>query len=140
MSLIKNGIAYRGGYKYQLARDYKRTIPVYPKDEINITFIKLTMDGELTVRAGYAWDGASGPTIDTKNSMKGSLIHDALYQLLRQNLLEHSWRRKADELLFEICIESGMFKWRAWLWRKMVSVFADPASRHENDNPLQLVP
>jgi hypothetical protein len=121
-------MAYRGGYKYQLACDYRRVIPVYPTSDIVTPFYSLSIDGELLIRAGYAWDGASGPTWDTLSSMKGSLIHDVLYQAMRQQLLDHSWRSKADDLLFDICIESGMFRWRAWLWRKAVGAFADGAT------------
>jgi hypothetical protein len=138
--MVKGLVKYRGGYKYQLAVDYTLNVGVYPVNDVKTDFIELTSHGLLTIRAGYAWDGASGPTVDTKSSMRGSLVHDALYQLMRMNLLEHSWRGKADDVLFALCLEDGMFRWRAWLWRKMVGEFADGASKHENDNPILTAP
>lgn len=137
---MRDIIKYRGGYKYQLAVDYRVTIPIYPLTDIACQFISLSTTGDLVVKAGYAWDGASGPTIDSKSCMRGALVHDCLYQMMRQQLLPHSWRSKADDVLMQMCIEDGMFRWRAWLWRKMVGEFADPASRHENDNPIKVAP
>jgi len=133
-------IHYRGGYKYQLDFSYSVRTPICPTKDVHCEFVSLTRDGLLTVEEGYAWDGASGPTIDTASSMRGSLVHDALYQLMRQNLLPHTCRPAADDMLFNLCVEDGMFRWRAWLWRKMVGEFADPASRHENDNPVEIAP
>ncbi len=37
------------------------------------------IDGVLTIRSGYAWDGPGGPAMDTPAAMYGSLSHDALY-------------------------------------------------------------
>ena len=133
-------IHYRAGYKYQLDFTYSLKIPIYPPGDVACEFISLSKDGLLVITEGYAWDGASGPTIDTASSMRGSLVHDALYQLMRQGLLPHTWRAAADDVLFRLCVEDGMFHWRAWLWRKMVGEFADPASRHENDNPVEIAP
>jgi len=133
-------IAYRGGYKYQLAIDYQCRVPIYPPVSLVTDFIALGVDGVLRIGKGYSWDGASGPTVDTKSSMRGSLVHDALYQLMRMNLLERSWRSKADDVLFQFCEEDGMWRWRARMWRAMVGEFAEPACRHENDNPLCVAP
>jgi hypothetical protein len=60
------------------------------------------------ISKGYAWDGPSGPTIDTGNFMRGSLIHDALYQLMRTGNLPTSFRERADLLLRKTCIDDGM--------------------------------
>ena len=117
-------IKYKDGYKYVLAEEYTDQIPVYPEISIYSQFITLTEAGILTIRAGYAWDGASGPTIDTASSMRGALIHDALYQLMREELLQRSWRQKADEVLRDTCIADGMFRWRAWVWYKTVRKLA----------------
>ena len=46
-----------------------------------------------------AGDGPSGPAIDTKNFMRASLVHDALYQLMRLGTLDKSRRQYADRLL-----------------------------------------
>jgi hypothetical protein len=81
-------------------------------------------NGFLHIKAGYCWDGPSGPTIDTENFMRGSLIHDALYQLMREGKISLSYRRRADELLREICLKDGMSRLRAWWVYWGVRLFA----------------
>ena len=76
-------------------------------------YISLDPSGELVIYAGFAWDGPSGPTFDTKSFMRGSLVHDALYRLIRNRKIDPEWRKYADDLLYQICLEDGMWKWRA---------------------------
>jgi len=45
--------------------------------------------------------------------MRGSLVHDGCYQLMREKLLPARKRRPADELLRLICLEDGMSRVRA---------------------------
>jgi len=92
-------------------------------------YIQMTAAGELRIRAGYCWDGASGPTIDTKNTMLGSLIHDALYQLIREGWLDFSHRKAADVLLRDIMISKGMTKIRARIWYRAVRKAAYKSAR-----------
>jgi len=50
--------------------------------------------------------------------MRGSLVHDALYQLMREGALPIVYREEADRLLRRICIEDGMSRLRAaWVLR-----------------------
>jgi len=65
-------------YKYQLMQDFTINIEIETEEDIETSFIGLTTDGELTIKNRYAWDGPSGPTIDTKSFIRGSLVHDAL--------------------------------------------------------------
>jgi hypothetical protein len=110
-----NCITYKSGYKYQIKESYSVTIPIKPAENIASEFISLTTAGKLSIKSGYAWDGPSGPTIDTLNFMRGSLVHDALYQLLRERHLDMEIHRKdADRLLQQICKEDGMSSIRAW--------------------------
>lgn len=109
-------IHYRSGYKYQLKRPVVVATKIRPDEEKTIdTFIKLGTDGTLEISDTYAWDGPSGPTIDTKNFMRGSLVHDTLYQLMREGGLDKAtWRKAADEELVRLCREDGMTRIRAW--------------------------
>jgi Protein of unknown function (DUF1353) len=103
-------------YKYTLFADYAHQTELRPNEIIEIRpVITLDPNGLLTIKKGYAWDGPSGPTIDTPNFMRGSLVHDALYQLMRAELLPQANREYADILLREVCIESGMSRSRAWV-------------------------
>ena len=134
-------IAYRGGYKYQLKQDYTVTIAIIPPKVVGNDYIALDITGKLFVKAGYAWDGPSGPTIDTLDFMRGSLVHDALYQLMRENLLDHLvYREQADRTLQAICQEDGMGSIRAWWVHHGVRMFADPAADPAIKHPLSHAP
>lgn len=116
-------IKYQAGYKYQLAESYVEQTNIHPATHICHDFIVLSTTGVLIINGGYAWDGPSGPTISTKNFMRGSLVHDALYQLMREGLIPESCRPLADIELRRICQEDGMSWLRAWYVWKAVSRF-----------------
>lgn len=125
-------IKYKDGYKYQLAETYSVKVSVLPPAPVRHEYISLSQHGFLTIRKGYAWDGPSGPTIDTKNFMRGSLVHDALYQLIGEGLLSMDDREQADKELRRICLEDGMSEARAWWVYKAVRLFgSEPASNAE---------
>ena len=130
-------IAYKSGYKYQLKSDSVTSIGITPDAAIDTEYIKLTLAGVLTVKEGYAWDGPSGPTIDTLNFMRSSLVHDALYQLMRERMLDHDkCREPADRLLQKICIEDGMSRLRAWIVYHGVRLGGGPAADPASDKPI----
>ncbi len=105
----------RRHYKYTLFADYKHQTDLRIARTFEIPpVIMLEADGLLTVKKGYAWDGPSGPTIDTPDFMRGSLVHDVLYQLMREKVIPQDQREYADKLLREICLEDGMSRIRAW--------------------------
>ena len=134
-------ITYKSGYKYQLREDYVTAIGIKPDAPVDTDFLALTLDGALTVKKGYAWDGPSGPTFDTPNFMRGSLVHDALYQLMRERYLDHDQCRKpADKLLQKMCREDGMSALRAWGVYLGVRFGGDPAVDPANDKPVTRAP
>jgi hypothetical protein len=133
-------IVYRGGYKYQLVDDYQVRIDILPAAFILTPFIRLDTDGLLSIVSGYAWDGPSGPAIDTKNFMRGSLVHDALYQLMRERKLDPETQREpADRILQRICLEDGMSSIRAWWVYTGVRFGGGPAAT-EADKPPSKAP
>ena len=77
-------------------------------------YVHMAVDGTLLVAADYAWDGPSGPALDTPSFMRASLFHDALYQLMRARLLGDRYRAPADALMRRIALEDGMSAARAW--------------------------
>lgn len=136
-----NCIAYRKGYKYQIVSDYEVTIPIVPAHDIDTDYIKLSTHGVLKLKKGYAWDGPSGPTIDTLNFMRGSLVHDALYQLMRERHLEKDlFREPADRLLRDMCSADGMSSVRAWGVYYGVRLGGDPAADPANDKQTHHAP
>ncbi|MBI4191956.1 MAG: DUF1353 domain-containing protein [Betaproteobacteria bacterium] len=134
-------IAYKAGYKYQLKENYVIQIEIRPASDIDTEYLALTNAGTLTVKKGYAWDGPSGPTIDTLNFMRGSLVHDALYQLMRERHIDGDrYRETADRLLQTICKEDGMNSLRAWWVYQGVRFGGGPAADPANDKPLIRAP
>lgn len=133
-------IRYSEGYKYQLKEGYSLQLPWKPEQRVDHDFLYVDENGLLVIFPGYAWDGPSGPTIDTPSSMRGSLVHDALYQLMREELIPLSCRGMADDLLYQICLEDGMWHWRAAYWRRGVIDFAEGAALSKNDKKIITAP
>ena len=131
---------YRSGYKYQLAEDEVFKTNIKPSQDIHTRFISLLRDGTLTISAGYAWDGASGPTIDSKSSMRGSLFHDAIYQLIRMCWLPQSYRNLADVEFGRLLKEDGMWWWRRKLWVRELRNFGASAADPKNRKPVLEAP
>ncbi len=98
----------RHHYKYTLSEQYIFETQWINKLEVNTQFIQLNAQGQLLIQKAYAWDGASGPMPDLPSIMRASLIHDALYQLIRERHIASSYRNAADRLLLEICLADGM--------------------------------
>lgn len=132
-------IYYRSlhGYKYELAIDYYINVGI-KGIECSTPYLELSPSGLLRIKKGYAWDGASGPTFDSKSSMRGSLVHDTLYQLIRLKKLPASCRVVADALLEKICLEDGMWRVRAYCWERAVRYFAWLCARPGSEKPEQI--
>ena len=129
-------IVYKAGYKYQLKGNHITQIEIKPEAPIDTEYLALTTSGTLTVKDGYAWDGPSGPTVDTLNFMRGSLVHDALYQLMREGHLdEDKHRDAADRLLQKMCKEDGMSTVRAWGVYQGVHLFGGPSADPASNKP-----
>ena len=104
-------------YKYELTKSYTIQTKLRPKKMIGNKYVIIMPDGMLLIDKGYRWDGPSGPAIDTESFMRASLVHDALYQLIREGHLSR-WRKfYADNLMLAITKEDGMFFPRyVWCW------------------------
>lgn len=113
------------GWKYELLESYLATLPeaLWSEGRSFETEYLHLQDRDVLIKARYAWDGASGPTFDTDDTMRASLVHDALYQLLRLGALPRSGKGAADQLLHDLLIEDGMHRFRAWYWHTAVRWF-----------------
>lgn len=119
----------RRKYKYNLAEDYSYQTGFEINHPIQTDFIEVSVEGLLLIGKGYSWDGPSGPAVDTKNFMRGSLVHDALYQLMRGGYLDQNCRKEADRIMLGICREDGMSRIRSRLDYWGVRLFAAGAAR-----------
>ncbi|MEZ9863793.1 DUF1353 domain-containing protein [Vibrio breoganii] len=133
-------IFYRAGYKYQLAEDFIIKVDIFPQQNIDMEFIGLSLDGWLTVRSGYAWDGPSGPVVDTSRNMRASLIHDALYQLLRCEHIPAQQKDAADKLFEKICISDGIDEFTAHMFYLGLKFGGKPATEPRNKKPTLKAP
>lgn len=110
-------------WKYELLEPEFVDVRIGSAVDIRSKYITLT-DSVLAAKAHYAWDGPSGPTFDTDTFMRGSLFHDALCQFIESGALDRKYRKYADELLRQICLEDGMGKFRAWYVYNAVRVWS----------------
>jgi len=104
--------------KYQLAEDYSVETGIIPPNGVGVGnhFVTLSGTGRLTLRADYACDGPSGPTLDTKDFMRGAFGHDGGYQLIRLGYLPPEYRILFDKELDRVNQEDGM----GWFRRQYV--------------------
>lgn len=134
-------IRFRSGYKYQLAADYTVPTGIKPTADVTTKFVDLQIDGTLTIRDGYAWDGPSGPVVDRKENMRASLVHDALYQLMRlRKLSRKAHRDRADRLFRAMCMEDGIPRNLAQAYYLGLKLGGKPAADPKNDKTVHTAP
>lgn len=131
---------YTSGCKYQSTEElrvFTRALKEY--GDAVCEYLQLS-NGLLTIKKGFAWDGASGPTIDTVSSMRAGCVHDAIYRLIRQGALPAAAKGLADKLLHDICLMDGMWHWRANAWYVAVDKLADSAADPKNKVKVKRAP
>ncbi len=95
----------------------------------------------ITIEKGYAWDGSSIPLKKwfkriwdaDKYCKKASLVHDALCQAMREDLLAKSYKEYIDGLYRDMCIQGGMGKREANLRYWFLRKFGDRGIRKEKN-------
>jgi hypothetical protein len=128
------------GWKYRTKVAQQIHCSAFENCEIDVEYGNIRPDGMITIYKDYCWDGGSGPAIDTKNSQRGSLFHDFLYQLMRDGFLDRTkYRDVADRLLEQLLIKSGMSKLRAGWWYWAVKTFAKRSAEPEKKTKHKLV-
>ena len=133
-------IEYKDGFRYQLHSTYSIRLPwLAGQPDYHAEFLSVSGD-LLTIEKGYAWDGPSGPTWDSKSTMRASLVHDALYQLMRMGALPESCRGPSDDELYNLCVEDGTWKTRAWAWWKGVRWGAGGAAKKGTEREIIIAP
>ena len=139
MTQAAERIRYRSGIKYWLADLYDTQLAfVMPGVDIETDFIRLSASGRLLLRRGFPWNGASG-ALDDRSSMRGSAVHDALYELMAAGLLDPTlWREASDNELRRILVEDKMHPDRAEIWFNMVRKFGGMFAR--NEKPIHIAP
>lgn len=117
-----NTLFYEKGYKYQVRYDFELDTNIIGYSAA-MPFHSLQPDGKMFFKMGYAWDGASGPTIDTANSIVPALFHDGCYQFMRAGLLPDTLFHKVNDEFHRLLLERKMWKLRADAWWRGVESF-----------------
>lgn len=126
-------------YKYWLWRDVAIQTNIFPEADLIFESFTLAATGVLTLKGKmFMWDGPSGPTIDTPDSLLGSAAHDAFYKMFRLGVLDLKWRREADKLLRELCVSQGMSEERAELWYIGVREFAGDCAEPDGKPEIEV--
>lgn len=116
-------------YKYELIETYSIQTNIITSERAIDGYVVLDKSGLLTIKKRYWWDGPDYAP-DIESMMRASLVHDALYQLLRSAELDIKWRDSSDILFRDICIADGLNRFLAnaalWLLRKYGDSHADP--------------
>lgn len=119
-------------YKYQVHEDFEIQTGIFGVNAVT-KYIRLTPDGMLWIKAGYAWNGSNWSS--DKRAMIASLVHDALYQLMRLGLLSRTvFREPADALYRDMCIVEGMSRFEAG-WRYRGLQWFGKGSTYPEKNP-----
>jgi len=104
----------KGTHHYTLAEDYYYNSDLLPNLTASSDLINASPK-KILIKSSFEWDGPSGGiTLHTTSFMRPSLVHDALYQLISKKIYPLSFRKLADKILKQLCLEDGMPRWRAW--------------------------
>lgn len=128
-------------YKYEVTETYYVKLHFKSKDYVKSEFYDFCYNksGWLVLKAGYRWDGASGPTIDTISTIRASAIHDAIYQMIREKKLSRDFKAAGDKELGIVMREdyhpkNWFQRWwsgvRASYYEQAVGMFGWVALRH----------
>ncbi len=135
-------LAYSEGFKYQVREnDFIPFVGDWgQKTNIDTKWLHLSVDGYLTIRVGYACDGCSGPTWDTRNSMRGAFIHDAGYELMRKQYLPPESKEAIDQTFYDYLKADGMTGFRAGYYHWGVDKFGESSTLPSHKKKILYAP
>ena len=119
----------RKKYKYVLEKESKYNVDI-PIVAFESNYLIVTNDKCLVIKKGYAWDGATG-IIDSKKFLEASLVHDALYQLMRAGKIDKRYKDDIDKMLKLFCYNAGTSKLLSWLIYMATKLFGSYFTKSE---------
>lgn len=128
--------------KYVLAEAESALTPVtgyHIKDE----WFELHPNGRLDLFRGLLWNGPSGPTIDTDDSIRASAYHDVFCWLMRDGRISYELWQDAINEFFELqCRSAGMPAIRAkyWHWGVEIGDAGNPEQGPEEYHKIYVAP
>lgn len=127
-----------GEMKYRLREDYEMILYRCPFDgsiqagKIKLVKLPWVHAWELRISSGYLWNGCSGPVFDTDDTMRASLAHDGLYELMGLGLLSLKHRGWSDEVFRQVCVQDGMSEAKARACYVGLRLFGASRARRSN--------
>jgi hypothetical protein len=131
-------LCYVDGYKYQSRCDRVYYIGI-TGHTIVTDLITLRPDGWMLVSEYFAWDGCSGPAIDTKSNMRGGQCHDALAALMRMGLIPIDCVKPSNQAITRLMIDDGAWRFRANLYQRLLDL-TEYWARPENSKKILVAP
>jgi hypothetical protein len=126
---------YKSGYRYVSQEAVTVKVGHALHAPLQAPFASIAAES-LCVMGRYAWDGASFTPFKYFGTptawLTPSLVHDALYQLIREGLLDRQHRAAADRLFQDMLIERGVWRGLALVAYYAVRVCGNFAVRKTN--------
>ena len=100
-----------GSACFQLTRDHRFQSRIKTGEPCSMEFIDYDGQGNFTLKAGFAYDGASvpdQPTPQTPAEIYLAAQHDAKFRLFRSGLIGLEWLDTANEEMKEDAVFAGM--------------------------------
>lgn len=106
-----------------------------------LVFLTVGHQGEPQVRIaeGYAWHGARC-CLDVDSVMRAGLLHDALYQMIREGVIDYRFRKLADRQFRRMIIADGFPRVFAWIAYAALRMFARKAATTATESHIQFSP
>lgn len=90
-------------YKYMVIEIFKIKID-FKVENFKSKYYEIN-DNILCIKQGYSWDGNLGPLINMSSTMIASLIHDAMYQAIREGASIK--KNEADMICYNLMLQKS---------------------------------
>ena len=113
-------------WKFKLDAPYAYDLHFQVFDSIGSRWVSLLPRHLMLLASEYFWDGITGfpRWFQPRCMLRGSLIHDAGLQLIKEGLLSPTYRERFDEEFRLTCLEDGTPTWVANLAYNAVRLYA----------------
>lgn len=126
---------------FQLTEPFQFKLEIAPLFDVESLWFDMDKKGRVNVKAGYVWDGASGPTIDTPSSIPASCGHDIGYKAIRLGYLDEVTAKPLiDRWFYERLLKDGMWDYRAFAWWRAVQQFGNRSCLPDAESKVRRAP
>ena len=143
MRIPTKQIKHRAGYKHQLYGNesvFVQLVYIRPTERVITPYCTIETDGWVEIFAWYAWDGASGPTYDTNNTYRASLVHDCIADCIRDGYLPFETYKLNDKEIAVILKEDGTAAFRIWYWQRGLALADGSYAKKSSKRKIYISP